>query len=369
MRFHIQRSRRPSANSKEFEAMMAAKQRVAGMSYQPYTASQSGIQSQPILLELRLIFAYSLTVWKPGPNRASGLIRMFESAPICTYLIIAVTVWVTYLGFKSLAFEQKYIFNPEAILAGKEFYRLVTSAFLHSGWPHLIFNMFSLYMFAQLIELYYGRAELLGIYFGAIVGGSLLSLYVHRHHVYQAYGASGGVCGVIFAYMLLFPGGTIRMLYLPVGIPAWLYAIGYIAYSFYGMKENLGKVGHDAHLGGAIVGLLIAAGLHPDKARDNLTIFLIVFFAAVLLLIYLWRNPMFLPLAAVLRSPFSRKKSTLAALPKHKRENLEMDAILDKIAQKGINSLTRDEKAMLDRMSGEYQRRADSKKPESGLAI
>ena len=56
-------------------------------------------------------------------------------------------------------------------------------------------------------------------------------------------------------------------------------------------------------------------------------------------------------------------------MPKHKQENLEMDAILDKIAQKGIHSLTKDEKAMLDRMSGKYQRRADSKKPESGLAL
>jgi membrane associated rhomboid family serine protease len=295
---------------------------------------------------------------------------MIASAPICTYLIIALTVWVSYLGFKSFAFEEKYIFNPEYILAGKEFYRVVTSAFLHSGWPHLIFNMLSLYAFAEAIELFYGKSEFLGIYFGAIIGGSLLSLYVHRHHVYQAYGASGGVCGVVFAYMLLFPDGRIRMFYLPFGIPAWLYAIGFILYSFFGMKENnRGNIGHDAHLGGAIIGLLIAAGLHPDAVRNNLTIFLIVFISALLLLIYLWRNPIFLPLSAVLRAPFAKKKSTLAALPNHKRENLEMDAILDKIAQKGIHSLTRDEKAMLDRMSGKYKRRADSKKPESGLAI
>jgi membrane associated rhomboid family serine protease len=295
---------------------------------------------------------------------------MFASAPICTYLIIAVTVCVSYLGFKSFAFEEKYIFNPEYILAGKEFYRLVTSAFLHSGWPHLVLNMLSLYMFAQQIELFYGRAEFLGIYFGAIVGGGLLSLYVHRHHVYQAYGASGGVCGVIFASILLFPDEKIRLLYLPFSCPAWLFAIGYILYSFYGMKQNnRGNVGHDAHLGGAIVGLLIAAGLHPDKARDNLPIFLIAFISAVLLLMYLWRNPMFLPLSAILRAPFSKRKITLAALPTHKRETLEMDAILDKIAQKGIHSLTKDENAMLDRMSGKYQRRSDCKKPESGLAI
>lgn len=295
---------------------------------------------------------------------------MLVSSPICTYLVIGLTVWVSYLGFKSLAFEQKYIFNPEAILAGKEFYRVATCAFLHSGWPHLLLNMLSLYAFAESIELLYGRTELLGIYFGAILGGSLLSLYVHRHHVYQAYGASGGVCGVIFAYMLLFPDSKIRMFYLPFGIPAWLYAIGFILISFHGMKaKNLGNIGHDAHLGGAIIGLLIAAGFHPDAARYNLKIFLIVFISGLLVLIYLWRNPISLPLSALLRSPFAKRKNDPAALPSHKRETLEMDAILDKIAKKGIHSLSKEQKAALDRMSGKYQRRSDSKKPESGLAI
>lgn len=295
---------------------------------------------------------------------------MVLSVPICTYLIIALTGWVSYLGFKSLAFEQKYIFNPEAILAGKEFYRVITSAFLHSGWPHLVFNMLSLYAFAEPIELLFGRSEFLGIYFGAIVGGSLLSLFVHRHHVYQAYGASGGVCGVIFAHMLLFPGGSIRMFYLPLNIPTWLYAIGFILFSFYGMKSNnLGNIGHDAHLGGAIIGLLIAAGLHPEAVRYNLTIFLIVFISGLLVLIYLWCNPNLLPISARFRFPFPKRKNKLDALPNHERENLEMDAILDKIAEKGIHSLTKEEKAALDRMSGKYRRRGDSKRPESGLAI
>jgi membrane associated rhomboid family serine protease len=294
---------------------------------------------------------------------------MFGSEPICTYLIIALTVWVSYLGFRSLAFEEKYIFNPEYILAGKEFYRLVTSAFLHADWMHLIFNMYSLYAFARWIELFY-RTEFLIIYFGSIAGGSLLSLFLHRHHLYRAYGASGGVCGVIFAYILLFPGSNIRMFYLPFGIPAWLYAIGFIIYSFWGMKENnRGNVGHDAHLGGAILGLLIAAGLHPEAVRANPKIFLIVFIPAVLLAIYLWRSPMFLPLSTIIRAPFATRKRRLASLPKHKRESLKMDAILDKISKKGIESLTSDEKALLDQVSDKYRRRSDSKKPESGLAI
>src|SRR5439155_6170860 len=123
-----------------------------------------------------------------------------------------------------------------SILAGKEYYRLVTSAFLHADWQHLIVNMLSLHFFGSNVELMVGKAQFLLIYFGAVVGGNLLSLYVHRHHHYLAYGASGGVCGIIFAHILLFPGGSIRMYFIPIGVPSWLYAIGFILYSFYGMK-------------------------------------------------------------------------------------------------------------------------------------
>jgi len=198
---------------------------------------------------------------------------MYEQLPALTLLLIAVTCVVSYQGFKSFAFQQKYIFNPHAILAGKEYHRLVTSAFLHADWRHLIFNMVSLFLFGQHLEVFLGKAQFLAIYFGSIIGGSLLSLYVHRHHHYLAYGASGGVAGVIFAHVMLNPSGTIASFYFPVPIPGWLYAIGYILYSFFGMKEHRGDVGHDAHLGGAIIGFLIAAGLNPDAVRVHPAMF------------------------------------------------------------------------------------------------
>src|SRR5256886_3561690 len=118
--------------------------------------------------------------------------------PVITFLLIVVTCVFSYQGFKSFTFERKYIFSPEAILAGKQYHRLVSSAFLHADWRHLIFNMVSLYLFGSGLELFLGKAQFLLVYFGSIVGGDLLSLYVHRHHVYYAYGASGGVSGVIF---------------------------------------------------------------------------------------------------------------------------------------------------------------------------
>src|SRR5262249_11658832 len=153
--------------------------------------------------------------------------------------------------------------------------------FLHADWRHLGLNMISLYFFGPALEVLFGADQFLAIYLGSIIGGNLLSLYVHRHHEYRAYGASGGVCGVIFAHILLWPGGSIGFFMLPVAIPGWLYAILFMAGSFYAMKAGRDNIGHDSHLGGAIVGLLITAALQPWAVRQNWQIFLLILGAAV----------------------------------------------------------------------------------------
>jgi membrane associated rhomboid family serine protease len=292
---------------------------------------------------------------------------MQEPTAICTLLLILVTAVISYLGFQDPGLEERYIFRPESILAGKEYYRLVTSAFLHAGWGHLIWNMASLYLFGQTLELAFGKAHFLLIYFGAVVGGNVLSLYIHRHHDYRAYGASGGVCGVIFAYILMFPGAGIS-LYFAFPIPGWLYAIGFMVGSFLAMKRGRDNIGHDAHLGGAIVGLLIVAGLHPAAAAANWRIFLAVLVLTLVLLIYLWFNPPLLPVPGFLRRPFEARTRHSAG-PAHVREKKQVDAILDKIARSGAPSLTPEERAVLEEASGQLRRRAESQKPKLDLPI
>jgi membrane associated rhomboid family serine protease len=292
---------------------------------------------------------------------------MHEPVTWCSLLLIAVTCAVSYAGFRSREVEEKYIFRPESILAGKEYYRLVTSAFLHSGWSHLIWNMVGLYLFGRLIELSLGVKDLLLIYFGSVIGGDLLSLYVHRHHDYLSYGASGGVSGIVFAFLLLFPGASIGW-YFVVPIPGWLYAVGFMVGSFVALKKAKDNIGHDAHLGGAIVGLLIAAALHPQAARYNWTIFLLVLVPAILLLVWLWRNPLFLSTPSFFGLPFEVKRRR-SQLPAYKQESKRVDALLEKIARNGVDSLTAEEKAFLERVSERYRRREQSRKPESGLAI
>lgn len=287
-----------------------------------------------------------------------------------TILIILGAVIASFCAFNNPGFHERWMFHPEAILAGKQYHRVLTSAFVHVSWPHLIFNMLSLYFFAPSIELWVGKAHFLLIFFGSVVGGSLLSLYLHRHHDYRACGASGGVCGIIFAYILLFPGSSIMMFPLPIGVPGWLYAIVFLVASFYALRAQRDNIGHDAHIGGAIIGLLITAALHPGWVlQQNLKLFLAVLLVSAGLFVYLWRNPVMTPMRSFTRPIKIRFRKPRQTLPKHRRDALQVDAILEKISEKGMESLSDEERAFLEETSGKYRRRAESRKPESGLAI
>lgn len=289
---------------------------------------------------------------------------MHSFAPTCSWIIIGVTVAVSLWGFTNRDIEERCIFDPQRILAGKEYYRLFTSALLHADWRHLALNMLSFYFFGPALEVFLGYQRLLLIYLGSILGGNLLSLYLHRHHIYRAYGASGGVCGIIFAHILLWPGSGIGFFIIPVSIPGWLYAPLFIFGSFRAMKAGRDHIGHDAHLGGAIIGLLIAAGLEPQAVRYNPLVFFTVLIAAAALFVYLWVNPLMLHRTSSV--PWRKRNR---CLPRHKQEQLDIDRILEKVAAKGIESLDQNERNLLAEVSDKYRRREDSKKPESGLAI
>jgi membrane associated rhomboid family serine protease len=294
--------------------------------------------------------------------------------PTFTILIIGVTVVCSVIAFRHRDLEERWLFHPEAILAWKQYWRLITSAAVHVSWTHLLFNMVSLYLFGPAIEIRLGPESFLLIYFGSTIGGDLLSLYIHRHHDYRSCGASGGVCGVMFAYIILFPGARIGSLFFPIMIPGWLYAIGFMLASFYGIRTQRDNVGHDAHLGGAIIGLLIAAALQPVWIlQTNWKLFVAVLGLALVMLLYLLRNPLMLPMSSAFQFRLPRfgrsSKRIHSQLPQYKQEARQLDDVLEKISKKGVESLTAEEKELLERTSGKYQRRAQSKKPESGLTI
>jgi len=289
---------------------------------------------------------------------------MDEPVALVNLLIIVLTVYVSYVGFKNPSFQEMYIFSPVDILKRKEYYRIITSAFLHANIVHLVFNMFSLYSFGEYIELLYGIKTFLIIYFSGILGGSLLSLIIHRNHFeYKALGASGGVCGIIYASIFLIPGGGIYVWPCPVAIPAWIYAILFLVASFFAMRAQMGNIGHDAHLGGAIVGLLLAALLHPDMVFQNTFLFVAIVLITLILFGYFYLYPLYLSRNKELGF---RKISGFFSHIKPQREReiyLEnekaIDELLEKISKSGINNLTKKERKKLEMLTQNKKMEAD----------
>jgi membrane associated rhomboid family serine protease len=211
---------------------------------------------------------------------------------ILNVAIIGLTVFLSYVGFVNPRFLNRYLFSSQEILRARQYERLISAGALHANWAHLIFNMFSLYSFGSAIELFVGPATFLITYLAGIVGGNLFALLLHRNEDYHALGASGGVCGVIYASIFLLPGSSVTIMFLPIPIPAYIYAVLFMLFSYYGIRSQQGNIGHDAHLGGAIISLLAATALHPSIVPANPVLYPVVMLLAVALLVLLYVNPL-----------------------------------------------------------------------------
>jgi membrane associated rhomboid family serine protease len=215
---------------------------------------------------------------------------MDETLAPASIAIIAITVYFSVKGFSSSAFLNRYLFSTREILEDRQYYRILTSGALHADWVHLLFNMFSLYSFGSAIELLFGRVTFLATYLAGIIGGNILALILHRKETYRALGASGGVCGVIFACIFLLPGTSVQMFFIPIPIPASIYAILFMLISYFGVRSQFGNIGHDAHLGGAIIGLLTATAFQPSIVPQNPVLYPAIIVLAISLMILLYRR-------------------------------------------------------------------------------
>ncbi|PNQ72603.1 rhomboid family intramembrane serine protease [Hanstruepera neustonica] len=176
---------------------------------------------------------------------------------LITIIIIAANVIISFKAFGDYGFFEKYKFNVGAVRRGEQI-RMFSSGFLHVDNAHLFFNMFTLYFFADVVIDYLGSFKFLIIYIGSLLLGNLLSLYFHKdEYHYSAVGASGAVTGIIYSAILLQPDMSLYMFFIPIPIPAYIFGVGYLLYSIYGMKNRIGNIGHDAHFGGALGGYII----------------------------------------------------------------------------------------------------------------
>jgi membrane associated rhomboid family serine protease len=197
-----------------------------------------------------------------------------------TIIIIAANALISYKGFNDFSFTRTYDFSISGIRRGEKI-RMFSSGFLHADMQHLLFNMITLYFFSGIVIYKLGIIGFLTVYFGSLLAGNYLSYYFHRNeNNYRALGASGAVMGVIYSAILFDPMMTINFV-----IPGFVYGIGYLLYSIYGMKKRNDNIGHDAHFGGAIGGYIFTLILFPSLFKTSLVFIILLAIPVALLLI------------------------------------------------------------------------------------
>lgn len=271
-----------------------------------------------------------------------------ESAAI---LLIIANVLISYKGFRNFAFYERHLFETDGILKDKQYSRLLTSGFLHANWMHLIFNMLALYSFGKSVGYVFGIQDFLLIYFGSLLAGNLMALYIHRNHGdYRAIGASGAVSGIIFSSIAIFPASTISFPFIPIGIPAWLFGICYMLVTIYGIRAQYGSIGHEAHLGGAIAGVLLSIGLEPLIFKENWLVILAILLPCAGFMTLLITRPEFL-LVEDYFAYVARQKEADTTRRKHVNNEQELDRLLEKVHAQGMGSLNEREKKALQELS------------------
>lgn len=191
-----------------------------------------------------------------------------------TTAIIGLNVIMYLLTMSNQNLVYRMLFINKAVRYKREYDRLFISGFAHGSPLHLLFNMLTLYYFGPHVEEAYGPTAFLGIFLLSIIGGNLFCMLTHREDPdYSALGASGGLFGVVYAFIWMFPEVRLSLMFLPVGIPGWLFGILITLVSAILTqlpRAEEARISHEGHLGGALTGSLIAMFLFlPGFTQDT----------------------------------------------------------------------------------------------------
>jgi membrane associated rhomboid family serine protease len=158
------------------------------------------------------------------------------------------------------------VLRPYQIARGSGYWRILTSAFIHADLTHLLFNLITYYSFAFTLERVIGTGPFVVLYLCGLLASNVGTCIKHRNEPdYASLGASGAISAVLFASIVYFPGSKLFIVLFPVPIPAPLFAVGYLAYSYYSARNSRGRVNHDAHIAGALTGLAFVAVTDPQR--------------------------------------------------------------------------------------------------------
>jgi membrane associated rhomboid family serine protease len=180
-------------------------------------------------------------------------------------VVFAVTIAVSLLGmYRAPAIVERSLFRPYAFLRARQYETIITSGFVHADLGHLIFNMVTFFFFSFPLEGHIGTGPFLAVYLTGLVLSHTCTYFKHRNDVhYASLGASGAISAVLFAFIVYFPTTTLIIFPIPLPVPAVLFAVGYVAYSYWASTQQRGRINHDAHLCGALSGLLFVGITDP----------------------------------------------------------------------------------------------------------
>jgi membrane associated rhomboid family serine protease len=190
---------------------------------------------------------------------------MFQNIGPAALLILAVNIGIGIAGlWRDPRVIEACLFRPYEFARGYRRITLVTSGFAHADVPHLLFNMITFFFFGVPMERFLGTPRFVVLYVLGLALSPLISLVKHRDNpAYATLGASGAISAVLFAFIMYFPDRSLVLFPIPVPIPAWLFAVGYLAYSIWSARTHTGRINHDAHLAGALTGIVFVAVTDP----------------------------------------------------------------------------------------------------------
>ena len=214
-----------------------------------------------------------------------------SSLPSIVTAIIVSNVLLSFIGFKNQSFFKKYQFQMGKIKAGEQI-RMWSSGFLHVDFNHLFINMLSLYFFAGYVVYSLGEMKFLALYLSSLYIGNYLSfIYHNQKNEYTAVGASGAVSGVVYSAVLLYPDMKMLLIFFPIPLPGYIMASIYLIYTIYGMRKQGDNIGHTAHFGGALAGLIATIAFAPSVLiSSKFTLLILASTLIIAAFIFKWKN-------------------------------------------------------------------------------